>query len=144
MPGYRPLPDDTEGSAAADTRAAELLQQSGDLAGAVLVLEAALAQSLIVQQDIPGWLCGRLASLYRALERYDDEVDLLERYRESQTDDKARTRYDARLSKARAIAEKHRRRDSGALAAVREVRAARRTELDRKLRRSKSDEPNVA
>ena len=71
--------------------------------------------------ELPGWLCGRLAALYRALKRYDDEVLLLERYRESQTSEEARTRFDARLSKARAIAERKRRTDTRALASVRRV-----------------------
>jgi len=71
---------------------------------------------------MPGWLCGRLASVYRSLKRYDDEVMLLERYRESQHSEDARTRFDARLSKARAIAERKRRAETGALETVREVR----------------------
>ena len=53
--------------------------------------------------------------VYRTLKRYDDEVELLERYRESQTSEEARTRFDARLSKARAIAERKRRPLTGAL-----------------------------
>ena len=71
---------------------------------------------------MPGWVCGRLASIYRTLKRYDDEVELLERYRESQTSEEARTRFDARLSKARAIADRKRRPVTGALETVREVR----------------------
>jgi hypothetical protein len=71
---------------------------------------------------MPGWVCGRLASIYRTLKRYDDEVDLLERYRESQTSEEARTRFDARLSKARAIADRKRRPVTGALETVRQVR----------------------
>jgi len=75
--------------------------------------------SLELRMEIPGWLCGRLAALYRTIGRYDDEVHLLERYRESQRTEEARTRYDARLSKARIIAERKRRSDSGALQSVR-------------------------
>ena len=71
---------------------------------------------------MPGWVCGRLASIYRTLKRYDDEVELLERYRESQTSEDARTRFDARLSKARAIADRKRRPVTGAVETVREVR----------------------
>ena len=71
---------------------------------------------------MPGWICGRLASIYRTLKRYDDEVELLERYRESQTSEEARTRFDARLSKARAVAERKRRPVTGALETVRQVR----------------------
>jgi hypothetical protein len=66
--------------------------------------------------------CGRLASIYRSLKRYDDEVELLERYRESQSSEEARTRFDARLSKARAIADRKRRPSTGALETVRQVR----------------------
>jgi hypothetical protein len=132
MPGYRPLPETTEGGAARDTRAAEMLQQAGDFSAAVVMLESALTETIVAQTEIPGWLCGRLACLYRSLGRYDDEVDLIERYRESQSCEKARSRYDARLSKARAMAEKHRRRDSGALASVRRVRSDRRSELQRR------------
>jgi hypothetical protein len=47
---------------------------------------------------------------------------LLERYRESQTSEEARTRFDARLSKARAIADRKRRPVTGALETVRQVR----------------------
>jgi hypothetical protein len=71
---------------------------------------------------MPGWICGRLASIYRTLKRYDEEVELLERYRESQTSEEARTRFDARLSKARAVAERKRRPVTGALETVRQVR----------------------
>ena len=80
---------------------------------------------------MPGWICGRLASIYRTLKRYDDEVMLLERYRESQTTEEARTRFDARLSKARAIADRKRRaadrraRDSAPGAPALEGAAAR-------------------
>jgi hypothetical protein len=85
----------------------------------VQLLEEALSASYELRQELPGWLCGRLAALYRTLGRYDDEVHLLERYRESQRNEEARTRYDARLSKARTIAERKRRHDSGALQSVR-------------------------
>jgi hypothetical protein len=77
---------------------------------------------------LPGWLCGRLAALYRTQSRYDDEVRLLERYRESQASEDSRTRYDARLSKARAIAHKKRRSDSTALSSIRSITRRRRAE----------------
>lgn len=91
----------------------------GQAAAIAEVLEEALAAAAAHQLERPAWLCGRLASLYRTLGRYDDEVHLLERSRESQHSEEARTRYDARLSKARTIAERRRRRDSGALDSVR-------------------------
>jgi len=89
---------------------------------AAQLLEEALEASVRTRPEMPGWICGRLASIYRSLKRYDDEVMLLERYRESQTTEEARTRFDARLSKARAIAERKRRPVTGALETVRQVR----------------------
>jgi len=89
---------------------------------AAQLLEEALEASVLTRPEMPGWICGRLASIYRSLKRYDDEVMLLERYRESQTTEEARTRFDARLSKARAIADRKRRPVTGALETVRQVR----------------------
>jgi hypothetical protein len=107
------------GDAAEQAREAESRHRAGDVDAAILMLEEALRASLATRPEIPGWLCGRLAALYRTSGRYDDEVRLLERYRESQNAGEARTRYDARLSKARTIAERKRRSESGALASVR-------------------------
>lgn len=119
MPGYKALPSFMTGAAADQVREAEARHKTGDSAAAVHLLEEALAASIASRPAYPGWLCGRLAALYRTLGRYDDEVHLLERYRESQTSEEARTRYDARLCKARTIAERKRRPDSGALDSVR-------------------------
>lgn len=119
MPGYKPLPSSVTGPEADQVRQAESRRRGGDAEAAVQLLEDALVASLELRLEIPGWLCGRLAALYRTIGRYDDEVQLLERYRESQRTEEARTRYDARLSKARIIAERKRRRDSGALQSVR-------------------------
>jgi len=119
MPGYKPLPPSVTGPEADQVRQAESRRRGGDALTAVRLLEDALVASLELRMEIPGWLCGRLAALYRTLGRYDDEVHLLERYRESQQTEEARTRYDARLSKARIIAERKRRSDSGALQSVR-------------------------
>ncbi|HEX5972117.1 MAG TPA: hypothetical protein VFY85_09335 [Gemmatimonadaceae bacterium] len=121
MPGYKALPEEFDGPAADQVRYAEVLQRAGDAAEAVRLLELTLESCVRMKPELPGWLCGRLAALYRALKRYDDEVLLLERYRESQTSEDARTRFDARLSKARAIAERKRRTDTRALASVRRV-----------------------
>lgn len=93
--------------------------RAGQAVAVAEVLEDALVASAAQGQPLPAWLCGRLASLYRTLGRYDDEVHLLERFRDSQGSEEARTRYDARLSKARTIAERRRRRESGALESVR-------------------------
>lgn len=122
MPGYRTLSAHLSGKAADHAREAELSQRDGDPEAAARLLEEAMEASLRARPEMPGWVCGRLASLYRTLKRYDDEVELLERYRESQTSEEARTRFDARLSKARAIAERKRRPQTGALETVREVR----------------------
>ena len=122
MPGYRTLSARLNGSAAEKVREAEGHQLSGDLASAACVLEAGLAQATEDDGEIPAWICGRLASIYRSLQRYDDEVALLERYCESQVSEDARARYGARLSKARAIADRQRKTDTGALRTVREVR----------------------
>lgn len=102
-------------------RYAEVLQRAGDATEAVRMLEVTLDACGRVKPELPGWLCGRLAALYRGLKQYDDEVLLLERYRESQTSEDARTRFDARLSKARAIAERKRRTETRALSSVRRV-----------------------
>jgi hypothetical protein len=122
MPGYRSLSVHLSGRAADHAREAELSQRHGDPHTAARLLEEALEASLRTRSEMPGWVCGRLASIYRTLKRYDDEVELLERYRESQSSEEARTRFDARLSKARAIAERKRRPVTGALETVRQVR----------------------
>lgn len=122
MPGYRSLSSHISGAAAEHAREAEVHQRDGDAESAARLLEEALEASSRVRPELPGWICGRLASLYRTLKRYDDEVRLLERYRESQSSEEARTRFDARLSKARAIADRKSRPDTGALATVRQVR----------------------
>ena len=131
MPGYKALPPFMTGDAADQVREAEARHRIGDSAAAVALLEEALTASLAARPVYPGWLCGRLAALYRTLHRYDDEVELLERYRESQTSEESRTRYDARLSKARTIAERKRRSPSGALDSVRESLGRPRTRRSR-------------
>ncbi|MBC7672323.1 MAG: hypothetical protein H7247_07875 [Polaromonas sp.] len=118
------------GSEADQVRQAESRRRGGDPATAIRLLEDALEASLLITPVLPGWLCGRLAALYRTIGRHDDEVLLLERFRDSQEVEEARTRYNARLSKARTIAERKRRSDSGALDSVRALMSrpdARRT-----------------
>ncbi|HEY2065952.1 MAG TPA: hypothetical protein VGG84_08315 [Gemmatimonadaceae bacterium] len=120
MPGYKSLPNTLTGDAADQVREAESCHRNGDSSSAVALLEEALAASIAASGPLPGWVCGRLAALYRSLGRYDDEVYVLERFRESQASDDARTRFDARLSKARTIAARKQRQDSGALLSIRE------------------------
>jgi hypothetical protein len=119
MPGYRSLPEQFSGPAAEQVRLAELLQRAGANEDAVHHLEAALEVCAASGPQLPGWLCGRLATMYRTLKRYDDEVNLLVRYRDSQQSEEARMRFDARLSKARAIAQRNGRSDTRMLASVR-------------------------
>lgn len=122
MPGYKNLPDHFSGRVAEGVRFAEILQRAGANEDAVHLLERTLEICVASSPEIPGWLCGRLASLYRTLKRYDDEVRLLERYRDShQLSDEAHSRFDARLSKARAIADRNSRQDTRVLASVRNV-----------------------
>jgi hypothetical protein len=121
MPGYKALPRQFSGTAAEQVRYAEVMLRSGDPREAVRILEATLEVCAHEVPELPGWLCGRLAALYRTVERYDDEVRLLERYRDTQSHEETRTRFDARLSKARAIADRKRRPDDRALSSVRAV-----------------------
>jgi hypothetical protein len=122
MPGYRTLSSRLLGSVAEIVREAEGHQRDGNLASAACLLERGLEEATEEDGEMPAWICGRLASIYRSLHRYDDEVALLERYCESQMSEEARARYGARLSKARAIADRRRKTDTGALRTVREVR----------------------
>jgi hypothetical protein len=126
MPGYRSLPARLSGPAADYVRQAELYQQEGHLPSAARMLETALVHVTREQGEMPAWICGRLAATYRSLARYEDEVHLLERYCESQRSEDASARFRARLSKARAIAERRRRAETGALQTVREVRTRSR------------------
>jgi len=118
MPGYKSLPEEFNGLAAEQVRIAEVLQRIGAREDAASLLEAALEVCAATSPELPGWLCGRLATVYRTLKRPDDEVHLLMRYRDSQRSDEARTRFDARLSKARAIAERKSRPDTRMLSSV--------------------------
>ena len=122
MPGFRILSDRMMGAAADRAREASAREEIGDRAGAIDLYESALAEALLDQPQLPGFICGRLAAIYRREGRYQDEVDLLERYRDSQTEEDARARFNARLSKALALAEKYRMRDSAALASVRAIK----------------------
>jgi hypothetical protein len=79
---------------------------------------------------------GRLAVIYRKLGRFDDEIFLLERYRDSLTDDELQARYRARLAKAYALAAQHRISDSVALASV---RAATERGVSKRRRGRRSD-----
>lgn len=126
MPGFRSLSDAVTGSAAAFSRDATALEGGGDHLGAIALYERALEFAKVECLPLPGFVCGRLAASYRRARRYQDELDLLERYRDSQTDEVARSRFDARMSKARALVDKHHRHDSAALASVRAIKPSAR------------------
>ena len=126
MPGFRALAHNVTGRAAERAREAAALEEAGDQVGAITLYEQALNESLAERPELPGFVCGRLAAVYRRQGRFQDELDLLERYRDSQTDEDARSRFDARLSKARALADKHARSDSAALASVRAIKPSAR------------------
>jgi hypothetical protein len=119
MPGYKSLPEEYSGVAAEQVRFAELLQRAGANEDAVHLLESALEVHAASVPELPGWLCGRLAAMYRTLKRHDDEVRLLVRFRDSQRSEEARSRFDARLSKARALAERKTRSENQMLTSVR-------------------------
>lgn len=78
---------------------------------------------------MPTFITGRLAMLYRSLGQLDNEVELLERYKNTETSDATRHRFEARLAKARALAERSRTRDSVALASVRAISSSRSTRM---------------
>ncbi|MDB4916957.1 MAG: hypothetical protein JWM95_4601 [Gemmatimonadetes bacterium] len=120
MPGYRALPEHYSGVVAVLTREAGLLEEQGQHADAIAMYEHALAAALNESEVMPSFLCGRLALLYRQSGQHADEVDLLERYQLSQRSERERVRFDARLSKARALLQKvSRSNECGALSTIR-------------------------
>jgi hypothetical protein len=130
VPGFRNLSDSFTGGVADLSRQASELEDAGNHADAIALYERAILMACVEGPELPGFVCGRLAAAYRRAGRYQDELDLLERYRDSQTADDVRSRFDARLSKARALADKHTRTDSAALASVRAIKpSARRGRL---------------
>ncbi|CAN5142649.1 hypothetical protein BH09GEM1_BH09GEM1_19890 [soil metagenome] len=98
--------------------------------------EDAFSQALASGSELPSFLVGRLATLYRRLGRFDDEIYLLERFRDSLVNDDLQARYRARLTKAQALAAQHRMSDSVALASVRASRE--RSIGKRRIRRSQA------
>lgn len=103
MPSVDVSDRDTTGFTSQQIRIANALRREGNLPAAVLALELALSGCLADVPVIPAKLCRRLASLYRALGRYEDELRLLEHYRDSQIDASNRARFDTRLQEVRAL-----------------------------------------
>ena len=133
MGGFRLRDDSFTGDLGELVRDAMERGANGQSQEAALLYERAFCLALSGESDVPPSIVGRLAVIYRRLGRYDDEIFLLERYRDSLTDDELRARYRARLTKAYALAAQHRLTDSGALASVRA--SAARTASKRRARR---------
>lgn len=123
MPGYHTLSTHVRGTSAELVREAEQRQRDGDLRAAAELLECAIEHAAVEEGALPAWAFGRLAAIYRSMGRHDDEVALLERFCESSVTEEAKSRFVARLSKARAIADRKRRFESGALDTVKEAKS---------------------
>ncbi len=119
MGGYRMRTDGFAGDLGELVRSAMECGTEGRAQDAAALYEQAFCLALSGHAEIPASIVGRLAVIYRRLGRFDDEIFLLERYRDSLTDDDMQARYRARLAKAYALASQHRISDSVALASVR-------------------------
>jgi hypothetical protein len=141
MPGYPSLPESISGVVADLTRDAARLEEQGHKEDAAAVYERAVQAVVASGEAIPGFLCGRLALLYRRLGRHAEEVVLIEQYQATQRIERDRVRFDARLSKARALLERaSRSQDSGALASIRGFKPS--SYMVRKMRRTLKDAPS--
>lgn len=138
MGGYRIAADSFAGDFGALVREAMELGTAGRASEAAVLYEQAVRSALSVKAELPASVVGRLAVIYRRLGRFDDEIFLLERYRDSLSDEELQSRYRARLAKAYALAAQHRPPESGALASVRastERSASKRRRSSRSLTR---------
>ncbi|MDB4915388.1 MAG: hypothetical protein JWM95_3032 [Gemmatimonadetes bacterium] len=127
MPGYRTLPESVSGIVADLTREAAMLETEGEHAQAGLIYERALCTAAADADSMPAYLCGRLALHYRRLGHHAEEVALLERYQASLRTERERIRFDARLSKAKALMERaSRAEECGALSSIRAFGKARK------------------
>lgn len=99
----------------------ELASARGDTATAVRLLGHAMDVQLRLDGKMPHSLVGRLAVLYRRSRRHDEEVALLLRFQELHDSEPSAMRYNARLTKAMALAERRRRVETGALQWVRHI-----------------------
>ena len=113
---------------------------------AAVLYERAFCQAVEFGTALPSFVVGRLAVLYRRLGQFDDEIFLLERYRDSLVDDDLQARYRARLTKAYSLAAQHRGSDSVALASVRastERSIGKRRVRVSQSRRSRGSDPHA-
>jgi hypothetical protein len=103
MPGYRPLQRDESFEHVVLAQQCDTLTRDGHGEEAALMLEKLIAELEASGDDVPMWPYGRLAFVYRKLQRHADEVALLERYIERDPGETEVVRFKARLSKARAL-----------------------------------------
>jgi hypothetical protein len=106
MPAFPPLratapPEHADAAAHADE-----LRQAGRHAEAVVYLSGVIRDLEQLPAHVPAWPYGRLALIHRYRREYDDEVRVLERYQTLVPDGTHRSRFAARLSKARALADR--------------------------------------
>ena len=123
MGGYRLRADSFTGDLGELVREAMERGVEGQGEEAAALYEQAFSHALALKTEVPASIVGRLAVIYRRLGRFEDEIFLLERYRDSLTDDELQARYRARLAKAYALAAQHRISDSVALSSVRDATA---------------------
>lgn len=109
MPGYRPLRTAESPIHLGIAERADELSRLGRDDEAALLLEELIADLEARDADLPSWPYGRLAFVYRRLRRHADEVELLERYISLQAQTEQAIRFNARLSKARALLAKRNR-----------------------------------
>jgi hypothetical protein len=106
MPAHPPLPDGAPQAHADAATHADELRRAGRHTDAVVFLTGVIRDLELLPERVPAWPYGRLALLYRHLREYDDEVRVLERYQTLVPDGTHRSRFAARLSKARALADR--------------------------------------
>jgi hypothetical protein len=98
---YEPVrtasPEEIEAAAVADE-----LRRAGRWMEAIAHL-LSVVRELEQTGRTPAWPYGKLAVLYREQRRYDDEIEIMERYRALRPNDPL-GRFNARISKARALA----------------------------------------
>ncbi|HEV7992400.1 MAG TPA: hypothetical protein VGP25_11290 [Gemmatimonadaceae bacterium] len=106
MPAFPPLPDAAPRAHADAAAHADQLLKAGRRADAIAYLSGMIEELERETEPVPAWPYGRLALLHRHARNYDDEVRVLERYQALVPDGTQRTRFAARLSKARALADR--------------------------------------
>jgi hypothetical protein len=130
VPGFPAIPPGEDASLHA-ARIAEDYWRTGERCIAIALLEAALESCAALDPHLPCWLVLRVATAYRFMGRYDDEVDVLLRGRASLSESDDHFHYDARLTKAEALAERTHRTEYGAVTSLsrERKRTARRKEF---------------